>query len=250
MNKIIKWGRNFMAITDGIEAEHHSHWMLQGFLSSGGALQIEVKHQIIPCKAIIVNTNTIHRFQSNGEASFTMLVDPTSGLGRRFQGLLNHQPFYVFPDGQSNGMQQALAHALAQNHHEAYLAFAQGMMDIFFQWPQKFYDDRVEKVLRLLEGCDFGEDLHQIKVLANEVGLSESRLSHLFKAETGVPLKSYIVLHKLQKTYDSIFQGENITTAALNGGFDSPSHFAYTNKLMTGMAASNILKDSEFLKVF
>ena len=40
-----------------------------------------------------------------------------------------------------------------------------------------------------------------------------------------------------------------LTTSALNAGFDSPSHFAYTNKLMTGMSASNIMKDSEFLKV-
>lgn len=72
----------------------------------------------------------------------------------------------------------------------------------------------------------------------------------MFKDETGIPLKSYIVIHKLYGAYESIFNGVNITTAALNAGFDNPSHLAYTNKMITGMSASNILKDSEFLKVY
>jgi len=42
----------------------------------------------------------------------------------------------------------------------------------------------------------------------------------------------------------------NITDAALNAGFDSPSHFAATSKKLTGMSATNISKDSVFLKAF
>ncbi|WP_242851508.1 hypothetical protein [Clostridium sp. DMHC 10] len=57
-------------------------------------------------------------------------------------------------------------------------------------------------------------------------------------------------MRKLQRAYELIFNGENITTAALNAGFDSSSHLAYTNKMMTGMSATNIIRDSGFLKVF
>ncbi|WP_049762276.1 helix-turn-helix domain-containing protein [Lachnoclostridium phytofermentans] len=81
------------------------------------------------------------------------------------------------------------------------------------------------------------------------MALSESRLAHLFKEETGIPLKSYIVLYALQKAYDVVFDGGSITKAAMTAGFDTPAHLAYTNKKMTGMSASGILKDSEFLKV-
>ncbi|EEH97983.1 hypothetical protein PMY38_10705 [Clostridium tertium] len=38
--------------------------------------------------------------------------------------------------------------------------------------------------------------------------------------------------------------------ATLKSGFDSPSHFAYTSKKLTGMSAKNIRKDSVFLKVY
>ncbi|ABR50018.1 helix-turn-helix- domain containing protein, AraC type [Alkaliphilus metalliredigens QYMF] len=250
MNYIIKYGRNFMAISDRIEADCHRHWLLQMFLSSQKELSIEVNNQLIPCSAIIVNTNIMHTFKSDGESNFTMLVDPTTELGRMLKVLLVDQPFYVLPHDKTDVMQQAFNNALAQESYDAYLSFVQRLMYNFSNELTKSFDDRVIKVLRLLKDCAHEDGVHQIKYFSKKIGLSESRLAHVFKEETGIPLKSYIVLHKLQKTYDSIFNGENITTAALNAGFDSPSHFAYTNKLMTGMNATNIIRDSEFLKVF
>lgn len=96
MNIIIRYDGCFIAITDSIEAESHKHCFLQLFLSSEKPLPIEVKHIRIPCNAIIVSTNTVHRFHSAGEPGFTMLVDPTTELGRRFKGLLANQPFLYF----------------------------------------------------------------------------------------------------------------------------------------------------------
>lgn len=250
MNLIMKYRKNFMAISDRIEAEQHRHWLLQLFLSSQKDLNIEVNHQRISCKAMIVNIHTLHMFQANGEPNFTMLVDPTSELGRKFKGILMDEPFYIFSDYMIKEMQQAFNNALIKGKNEDYLSFVQNMVFLFSNWPMKCFDDRVNQVLMLMEECICEDEFHQINELAKKIGLSPSRLAHLFKEETGIPLKSYIVLHKLQKAYDAIFNGENITTAALNAGFVSPSHFAYTNKLMTGMSATNIIKDSEFLKVF
>ncbi|MDZ7548901.1 helix-turn-helix transcriptional regulator, partial [Clostridium perfringens] len=78
---------------------------------------------------------------------------------------------------------------------------------------------------------------------------SESRISHLFKKQIGIPLKSYIVLCNLKKAYIYLLDNGSITDAAMKAGFDSPSHFAYTSKKLTGMSAKNIRKDSVFLKV-
>ncbi|NQX46577.1 helix-turn-helix transcriptional regulator [Paenibacillus tritici] len=57
-----------------------------------------------------------------------------------------------------------------------------------------------------------------------QFGLSNSRLSHLFKENTGISLSGYMVLHKLQKATYLIFEGLSITDAAMAAGFDSPSH--------------------------
>lgn len=248
MNYIIKYDKNFIAISDSIEADCHKHWLLQMFLGSQKDLNIEVNGQLIPCCAILVNLDTPHTFNTEGDAHFTMLIDPTTELGRKLRGLLMNQPFYVFPHEEAIIMQSNFKNVLEQKSKDAYLSFVQSIFLQFAYSSMKNFDERVMKVLNLLEVCVHEDEFHQLKYFSNKIGLSESRLAHLFKDETGIPLKSYIVLHKLQKAYESIYNGENITTAALNAGFDSPSHLAYTNKMMTGMSVTNIIRDSEFLK--
>lgn len=250
LNIILKHDRCFMAISNGIEAECHKHWFLQMFVASHKQLHIQVNQGLLPCSAIIVNTNIMHMINSNGEPNFTLLVDPTSELGRRFKGLLLDQPYYLFPDERYTVMQQGLSHALQNDSHAHYLSFARAMIDFLSSDPIKSFDLRVEKVLRIIDEGGVADEVLNMAYLSQKTGLSQSRLAHLFNDETGIPLKSYTIMRRLQKAYDALFSGENITTAALNAGFNSPSHFAYTNKLMTGMTASQILKDSEFLKVF
>ena len=250
MNYIIKFGRNFMAISNSIEADCHKHWLLQMFLGSQKELNIEVNGQHIPCGAILVNLDTPHTFNTEGETHFTILIDPTTEFGCVMSRLLMDQPFYVFPHEQTVVMQRIFKNVLVQKSHDAILSFIQSITFQFAYSNMENFDDRVTKVLKLLNDCVHEDEFHQIKYFSKKTGLSESRIAHLFKEETGIPLKSYIVLHKLHRAYESIFNGENITTAALNAGFDSPSHLAYTNKMMTGMSATNIIRDSEFLKVF
>ena len=92
-------------------------------------------------------------------------------------------------------------------------------------------------------------DTHLIALYADKVALSQSRLSHLFKEQVGIPLKSYIQFHQIQKAFLGLLNGKNITEAAMFAGFDTPSHFAAVTKRMMGMPASISLKDSVFLKV-
>ncbi|WP_342558522.1 helix-turn-helix domain-containing protein [Metasolibacillus sp. FSL K6-0083] len=250
MNYIIKHGRNFMAISNNIEADYHKHWLLQIFLSSQKDFNIEVNGQLISCSAIIVNMDTPHLFDAEGEAHFTMLIDPTTELGRVLRRKLLEQPYYIFPNENIITMQQAFQNALEQKNHTTIISFVKNIMAQFDYHHMKNFDSRVMKVLSLLDNCPHEDEFHQIKYFSQKTGLSESRLAHLFKEETGIPLKSYTVLHKLQIAYEAIFNGVSLTTAALDAGFNSPSHLAYTNKMMTGMSATNIIKNSEFLKVY
>lgn len=249
MNYIMKYGRNYMAIANSIEADCHKHWVLQMFLSSQVEMNIEVNGQRIPCSAIIVNMDTPHTFNAENEPHFTMLIDPTTELGTAARLLLMDQPFYVFTCEEASAMQKDFQKLLLSRSHDEIISFAKDMISRFPRKDLKRFDDRVHRVLDLLDECMHESESHQLKHFSERTYLSESRLAHLFKSETGIPLKSYIVLHKLQKAYEAIFNGDSITAAALGAGFDSPSHLAYTNKMMTGMSATNILKDSEFLKV-
>lgn len=250
MNSIIIYGKNFMMVSDNIAADYHKHWLLQLFLTGQKDFNIDVNRQHIICSSILVNLDTPHTFNNAGDTCFTMLIDPTTELGRRMMGVLMNQPYYLFSPDETKAMQSHLQNILIHKSKDAYLTFVQSLLFQFSNCNIEKMDERVVKVLDLLDECVHEDENHQLKYFAEKLNLSESRLAHLFKEETGIPLKSYIVLHKLQKAYELIGNGESITTAALNAGFNSPSHLAYTNKMMTGMSATNILKDSEFLKAF
>ena len=145
--------------------------------------------------------------------------------------------------------QMNLLNAINYGESHNYSVLIKNVVSHFDNYIPIEFDQRIAMLLRMIDTCDCDETLHQVKYIAKEMSISESRLSHLFKEETGIPLKSYIVLHKLQRVYQRIFDGARFTNAAIESGFDSSSHFAFNNKKMTGMAARDIIADSRFLKV-
>ena len=250
MNVIFACGHDLGAVTDNVKAAAHKHWMLQLFLCAAGEMEISVAGVGVRCRGIIVDMNTAHQFGTSGRAHLTMLIDPVSALGRRLsRQYINGQRFYVLPDELAHTLQNKLSELL-DNINAQTLGGLIGQIHQAFENEAKGHvlDDRVRDVIRLIEECPCKEK-HRLASLAQAVALSESRLAHLFKEKTGVPLKSYLVLHELHKAYAVLAEGGSVTDAAMAAGFDSPSHLAYTNRKMTGMSASGIIKDSEFLKV-
>lgn len=250
MNDIFMCGQNYGAISNNIEADLHRHWLLQLFISTEENLIINVEGQRISCRAIAVNMNTMHEFYSENSIHFTMLVDPTTQFGRTLRiYFLKENPYYIIREDRAVELQRNLLEAISNGENPNYSVLIENIIRYFNECPPVQFDQRIELLLKRIDACDCEEALHQVKFIANEMFISESRLSHLFKEETGISLKSYIVLHKLQRVYQKIFNGESITQAAIAAGFDSSSHFASVNKKMTGMSARDIISDSRFLKV-
>ena len=117
-----------------------------------------------------------------------------------------------------------------------------------FQPVKRQLDERITGFLNILQDCTCID--HSVDKFAEELCISTSRLSHLFSEQVGIPLKSYLTLHQLEKAYQDILNGNSITDAAMNAGFDSPSHFAATVKRLMGLPTRRALKDSRFLKVY
>ena len=77
--------------------------------------------------------------------------------------------------------------------------------------------------------------------LAASVGLSESRFLHLFRQEIGSSLRRYRLWCRLMRAGTQIAAGENLTTAAVEAGFASPSHLADRFKTTFGLSATQLL---------
>jgi AraC-like DNA-binding protein len=238
------------AVTDKIDADNHSHLMLQISISLHNEFIIAVAEEHFVCKGIMINSNTDHSFFSNQDTQIFFLIDNASIIGKQLNHqYLRSQSYYVIDDQSINLIQRLLQqyHPILDKEH--YFKF----YTQFFQVLQigtdanTNMDERITSLLSEIKNCINPE--HSLAEMAKSVFLSPSRLSHLFKKETDMRLSSYIVLHKLQKAMFHIFSGKSITEAAMMAGFDSSSHLAAVAKRTLGMSAKELNEESVFLKV-
>ena len=107
-------------------------------------------------------------------------------------------------------------------------------------------DPRVlQTAQRLQEGlCD----PPPMQALAEEVGLSESRLMHLFKAEVGIPVRRFRAWARMRSVTQNVARGDSLTMAALASGFADSAHMSHAFRSMFGIAASTVLNPHSRLR--
>ncbi len=98
-------------------------------------------------------------------------------------------------------------------------------------------DERIHKCIKIIRQSDF--ESFKLKDIADQVFLSPSRLSHLFKQETGLTFKKYILHHKLVKSLKAMHNQQNLTNASNMGGFSDQPHFTKTFKKSFGIKPSS-----------
>jgi AraC-like DNA-binding protein len=97
-------------------------------------------------------------------------------------------------------------------------------------------DPRVTKILEGLN-TQFGNAIPAAK-LSRSVGLSASRLQHLFAREVGVPLRRYRTWQRLRAAIREVVSGSTYTQAAHAAGFYDQSHFSREFRRTFGAPAS------------
>ncbi len=96
-------------------------------------------------------------------------------------------------------------------------------------------DRRIRRVRTVLD--EQYRDPPSIHELAAMVGLSESRLAHLFREEAGKSIRSYVVDRRLYMASLLILQThERISQIAYGVGFNDVSNFNHSFKKSFGMS--------------
>lgn len=95
------------------------------------------------------------------------------------------------------------------------------------------YSPHIRKCMQYIN-----KNLHRkisVGELAQECGLSEDYLSHIFKKEVGENLSSYIVTQKLELSKTMLFEGFDSIKICCTLGFCSQSHFISSFKKAYGI---------------
>ena len=81
------------------------------------------------------------------------------------------------------------------------------------------------------------EDIfYTMKMLAREVGLSESRFKHRFKEEIGTSPADYQLRHKIDRACQMLLQNETIINISYSLGFSSSQYFATVFRRYMGVS--------------
>lgn len=104
--------------------------------------------------------------------------------------------------------------------------------------PSKRIDPRVLKCIKLIDE----EELYDFVALAQHCSISLSRLSHLFKADTGITLKQYVQHRKVIKAIHGMHEGFSLTDSATYGGLSDQPHFTHVFRRMFGIKPSKVKK--------
>jgi len=99
-------------------------------------------------------------------------------------------------------------------------------------------DERVEKAINFITKSTIKG--FKVKKIALEVGLSESRLRHLFKEQVGQSIQNFIMWMRVIDSLNDVLKGKKLIETAYDYGFSDPSHMTKSFIEIIGVAPSKI----------
>ncbi|MDE3820112.1 helix-turn-helix domain-containing protein [Sinorhizobium meliloti] len=183
----------------------HSHHAFQLTLAAGGGVGIRTDQGLVPGPVILIAPDVPHAIEAEGRIAL-LFVDPESRAGAGLKQLLA-------------GM-RLLDLVLGCRTHRSEL------------------DPRIERVLdRLSERSERGITATEAAGIAC---LSESRFSHLFVEQVGLPFRTFLLWRRLMRAVEQLAGGKRLTEAAHHAGFADSAHFSRTFQRMFGLPAASL----------
>lgn len=212
----------------------HHHNMLHVFFGNGD-LRLSAGGKEL-CGNVIILENDVEHKAPDGEIAFFLFIDPTS----HFAEVLRDK----FLEGQP---------AVAVNLSKAAFNKANLTEEIIkktiFDFAGQVQLSKLnldERILQLLKNIDDFKHLgERVSELAEKYSYSESYLTHLFKNETGIALKSYLLMRQFEYVWREIMKGRSLTDASMDAGFSSPSHFSDACRKLTGISVTKVLESQK-----
>lgn len=109
--------------------------------------------------------------------------------------------------------------------------------------PGTTIDPRILKVLDLILAEP--DRNHSQTELAEALGLSPSRVLHLFSEQIGVPYRRYRMWKRLWLSAERLHASDSMTTAALDSGFADATHFSHAFRDTFGVNPAPVFRKIE-----
>ena len=212
----------------------HHHNMLHVFFGNGDLLLSAGEKDL--CGNVIILENDVEHKAPDGEIAFFLFVDPTSHFAEVLrEKFLKGEPAVEVNLSERNFDKASLTEDIIK---KTVFDFA-GEVQL-----SKLNLD--ERILQILHNIDSFKHLGaRVSELADKYSYSESYLTHLFKKETGIALKSYLLMRQFEYVWREVMKGRSLTEASMDAGFSSPSHFSDVCRKLTGISVTKVLESQK-----
>jgi AraC family transcriptional regulator len=218
----------------------HSHYAIQLVIGAPAGLEVKFgrKGEFHPCAAALIPSGAPHTIDvSDCHWSAVLFVEPETTEGKALSVLL---------DGKLRCLDADVVLVTAKRLERAWRVEKSSeqvrgictalVRDLAQASSREPTDPRVLSVIEFIrEHVDESISLEQAAAL---VKLSPSRLRHLFVAQTGMPLRTYILWRRFLHVWMLLMQGETLSSAAHAAGFADSAHLSRTCRSMFGLAPS------------
>jgi AraC-like DNA-binding protein len=229
----------------------HGHHLLKIFISLDHSFNIEYDGKWREIKAAIIGPDKVHRFVSGEEGNYAVLyLEGESKVAMYLcreclgsHGLCILPPSLFMPVKDSfkelfNG-RSSIEDVSFVSNTILNLILEYYKLEITKYDPK--IDPRINKAITFIK--ESSDKKARINTVTQEVGLSESRLIHLFTSEVGVPPRRYSLWLRLLDAINEIIHGASFTEAAYAAGFSDSAHLSRTFRQMFGLSLIDVFKN-------
>ena len=220
----------------------HRHGALVLLIGLSGTFNIQLPGQdSVPCRSALIDPNVDHTVDCRSEHLAVMYFDILSHQGRALrQTFLAKHPaaFDIVNDSIFN----------KQIERRILNADLESLLINTLDTPKALMDNRIATCMKLMHSLP--NTSYSQSDLGQQMGLSNSRLNHLFKLNTGLTFRHYKLWSKLSFFMRDFHTTGNLTDSALNSGFSDASHLSNSHRKIFGVTPSMVLGNLDEFRVF
>lgn len=232
------WAFDVLADRERRSNRMHAHHAVQLTLSAGGEVGIRTVDGLVPGPVILTAPDVPHAIEPLGRIAL-IFVDPESRMGARLKSLLDGRPAQQLPDLPGRALRLAQIWDRPAPTDSELVALGQSLLTNLpgatpaDQHPR--IDSRIQRVIDRLQDPEAGA--MTLPEAAGVACLSESRFSHLFVEEVGLPFRTFLLWRRMSRAVALLSAGSRLTEAAHAAGFADSAHFSRTFLRMFGLPA-------------
>ncbi len=245
---------NVLFLGKSTDTEVHRHHLVQVLVSLGGPFRFKYGNTWHETLALILDADRDHQLDAGDNWVAILLLDSESDAARlirknhlRDTGLREIDRALLAPH--LRDLEKLIRNPTACTEAET---LSNRIVDGLAcnDRPGVCINEKIQHVIERISNLH--EKKAPIRELAESVGISESRLMHLFSEEVGIPIRQYLLWCRLRDALRLITTGISFTDAAHEAGFSDSAHLSRTFKKMFGVTLLRIFKNyknSRFIQV-